>query len=128
MSQKPPQYTISIAGFRPFACASAQRVLVAMEQAFPIPLPGMRRPLPVGCRRGGCGCCRVQVISGRYRTDRMSSAHVSEKDAAQGYVLACCLYPDGDLELQPAALVKTGPQAHVFQMVEKNSNGGSPWQ
>lgn len=53
-----------------------------------------------GCRGGGCGVCRVRVLSGRYRCDRMSRAHVSVDDEAHGFALACQLRPEGDIELQ----------------------------
>lgn len=52
-----------------------------------------------GCRGGGCGVCRVRVLSGPYRCDRMSRAHISMADEADGLALACRLWPEGDLEL-----------------------------
>jgi ferredoxin len=55
--------------------------------------------VPVGCRGGGCGICRVRVIEGTYRTGKMSRRHVSEEDLAKGYALACRLYPTSDLVL-----------------------------
>jgi ferredoxin len=60
--------------------------------------------VPVGCRGGGCGVCRVRVLEGAYTTRRMSRKHVSEADEAAGVVLACRLVPLGDLvvELAPA--------------------------
>lgn len=118
MTTAPTRYQIQVEGYQPFACASDQRVLVAMEQAFPIPLPGKARPLLVGCRRGGCGFCRVQVTSGQYRTDKMSVAHVTEDAAAQGYALACCLYPDSDLTLRSAVEVKTRPGSKSAQTTQ----------
>jgi len=43
----------------------------------------------VGCRRGGCGTCRVQVSAGEYILGKMSAAEISEADRAAGIVLAC---------------------------------------
>jgi ferredoxin len=60
------------------------------------------RAIPVGCRGGGCGVCRVQVVSGDYETRRMSRRHVSEEDEAAGYALACRLIALGDLVVCPA--------------------------
>jgi ferredoxin len=60
--------------------------------------------IPVGCRGGGCGVCRIRVIDGDYTTKRMSRAHVSEADEADGVALACRVIPATDLvvELAPA--------------------------
>lgn len=73
-------------------------VLVGMERLTLFP-----RPIPVGCRNGGCGKCKVRVVSGEYRTGKMSRAHISEAEQAEGWVLACRLYPESDvvLELPP---------------------------
>jgi ferredoxin len=78
-----------------FACPDGERVLIAMEkQGF--------KPIPVGCRGGGCGACRVFVAEGTYRTRKMSRAQVSEAEEAEGFVLACRLIPESDLTLRLA--------------------------
>ena len=60
-----------------------------------------KRGIPVGCRAGGCGVCKVQVVSGAYEKIRpMSQEFVSEDDAAQDRVLACCIRPLSNLELR----------------------------
>lgn len=74
-------------------CVDEQNVLAGMEQLG-------RKGIPVGCRGGGCGVCKVRVLSGRFRTGRMSRACVSHDEQTQGYALACRLYPETDLELQ----------------------------
>ena len=57
--------------------------------------------IPVGCRGGGCGVCRVQVLGGAsYQTGKMSRAQVSHEDEAKGICLACKLIPTQDLELK----------------------------
>ncbi len=77
-----------------FVCAADQNVLNAMERLG-------RRGIPVGCRGGGCGICRVQVLAGgRYRTLKMSRAQISAADEASGICLACKLIPEGDLTLR----------------------------
>ncbi|MBL6751046.1 MAG: 2Fe-2S iron-sulfur cluster binding domain-containing protein [Nevskia sp.] len=76
-----------------FGCAAGLDVLRGMECLG-------RRGIPVGCRGGGCGVCKVRVLDGDYRTAKMSRACVSEQEQAQGYALACRLYADGDLRLQ----------------------------
>ncbi|MDE3009354.1 MAG: 2Fe-2S iron-sulfur cluster binding domain-containing protein [Pseudomonadota bacterium] len=59
-----------------------------------------RRNIPVGCREGGCGVCKIEILEGRWHARVMSRAHVSEEDEAQGRVLACCVWPDSDLRLR----------------------------
>jgi ferredoxin len=63
------------------------------------------RAVPVGCRGGGCGVCRVRVLDGSYESLRMSAKHISPDDAAAGVVLACRIIPTTDLvlELAPCA-------------------------
>ena len=87
------QFWITVRGETAFGCLPSERVLVAMERAG-------RRYIPVGCRGGGCGLCRVKVCEGNYRTGRMSAAHITEQDEARGYALACQLYPLSDLVLE----------------------------
>ncbi|MGB1563488.1 MAG: 2Fe-2S iron-sulfur cluster-binding protein [Sinimarinibacterium flocculans] len=74
-------------------CSDEQSVLAGMEQLG-------RKGIPVGCRGGGCGVCKVRVVSGEYSTGCMSRAHISPEERAEGYALACRLYPKSDLEVQ----------------------------
>ncbi|WP_425539680.1 2Fe-2S iron-sulfur cluster-binding protein [Microaceticoccus formicicus] len=53
-----------------------------------------------GCRGGGCGICRIRVINGNYITKKMSSEHISEEDISNGELLACKVFPTGDMELE----------------------------
>lgn len=76
-----------------FPCNEGADVLRAMECLG-------RKGIPVGCRGGGCGVCKVQVLDGRYRTGAMSRACVTADEEAQGYALACKLIPEGDLTLR----------------------------
>ena len=68
-----------------FACDSAQSVLEG---------------IPVGCRGGACGVCKVEVLSGCIERKAMSRSHVSEEDEKKGQVLACRIFPSSDLELR----------------------------
>lgn len=76
-----------------FACASDETALTALAKAG-------RRGVPVGCRGGGCGVCKVRVTEGSFRKRPMSRGHVSPQDEADNQVLACCILPDSDLRLQ----------------------------
>lgn len=88
-------FTIWIAGETvAFPCLPNEAVLVAMERA------GLAR-IPVGCRQGGCGVCKIQVIDGAYHCGRMSRDHVSADDEAAGRVLACRVLADSDMTIKP---------------------------
>lgn len=60
-------------------------------------------PIKVGCKGGGCGVCKVRIVSGNYDTKVMSKAHISETDAEQGYALACRVLPQTDLTIEVLA-------------------------
>ncbi len=72
-----------------------------------------QRCIPVGCRGGGCGACRVRVLAGTYATRRMSRRHVSPVDEADQIVLACRLLPSSDIVVErapaPAVVPLPGP-------------------
>lgn len=78
---------------QPIACLAGENILRAMERL-------SLGSIPVGCRGGGCGVCRVRVHRGDYVLRRMSRAHVSLADEAAGVGLACCLVPRSDLEIE----------------------------
>ena len=85
------QVTIENTG-ETFRCGAEENVLRSMEQL-------RRKGIPVGCRNGGCGVCKVQVIEGRYAKKKMSRAVVSVEEEARGCVLACKIYPQSDLRV-----------------------------
>ncbi len=109
------RYTITVENAGAATCGRSERVLVALERAQGFgQLRNLPIRLPVGCRRGGCGVCRVRVTQGAYRSERMSRAHVSAHDEAAGVVLACCIYPQSDLSLRletPTAVKAKGKSA-----------------
>lgn len=88
-------YLITVEGTADvFPCPPEKNVLKAMEQLG-------RKGIPVGCRGGGCGVCRVQVVNGgSYHTGKMSREQVSVDDEKKGICLACKLFPEADLELK----------------------------
>ena len=95
------QYRITIVDSdENFPCKADQNVLRAMEKLG-------RKGIPVGCRGGGCGICRVQVLdNGHYRTLKMSRAQISVEDEASGLCLACKLIPESDLRIQALGLLR----------------------
>ena len=53
--------------------------------------------IPVGCRNGGCGVCKIRVTEGTYKTGKMSIKHVTQVERNDGYALACKAFPKSDL-------------------------------
>ena len=90
----------------PFSCRGGETVLEALDRAWG---PGRAmigaKRIPSGCRRGGCGVCRVQVLAGRYRTGPTGRNHVSVEEEGEGYALACRRTPESDLTVRPALKV-----------------------
>jgi 3-phenylpropionate/trans-cinnamate dioxygenase ferredoxin reductase subunit len=59
-----------------------------------------RRGIPVGCVNGGCGVCKVRILSGEVRRlGPISRAHVSQEDETLGCTLACRVAPTTDVAL-----------------------------
>lgn len=80
-----------------FRCGEDQHVLQGMQLML-VDVP-MQERIPVGCRGGGCGICRIRVLSGVYETKKMSCKHVTKEMLAEGIVLACRICPRSELEI-----------------------------
>lgn len=76
-----------------FICREGENILESMCRLG-------KRGIPLGCRGGGCGVCKIAVLKGKYETRRMSQCHISNDDLQHGVVLACRIYPESDLELR----------------------------
>lgn len=76
-----------------YRCGEDVNVLAAMEQV-------CCHGIPVGCRNGGCGACKIRIISGRFQTKKMSRAVVSAAEECDGCVLACRTFPRSDLRIR----------------------------
>lgn len=76
-----------------FQCQGDQSVLKAMEQVG-------KKCVPVGCRGGGCGYCKIRVVEGEFSCGKMSRAHVPPEALDMGEVLACRIYPRTDLMIE----------------------------
>ncbi len=74
-------------------CTATQNILQAMEQLG-------RKGIPVGCRGGGCGVCKIQITSGEYITEKMSDEQVSDVEREAGYSLACRTFPKSEIQLR----------------------------
>lgn len=87
-------FVIRLADGGAWPCNEGDSVLVAMQRA-------NAHGIFFGCRGGGCGACRVRVSEGRYSQGKISRSHVSESEQAEGYSLACRLYPQSDMVISP---------------------------
>lgn len=88
------QHRITIEGSSAeFACRGDQSVLDAMAGR-------SHAAIAIGCRSGGCGVCRVQVLSGSYELGVMSIDEVTHECRSKAIVLACRLTPSSDLHLR----------------------------
>jgi ferredoxin len=57
-------------------------------------------PIPTGCVRGGCGMCKVKVLSGEYDQEIIRSHDaLSDEELADGFALACCMSAKSDLDM-----------------------------
>lgn len=75
-----------------FSCNGNKSILGGMEAL-------RRKGIPVGCRSGGCGVCKIRIEKGTVRRGPTSRDHVSLEEEADGVALACRCYPQADLEL-----------------------------
>ncbi|WP_221797099.1 2Fe-2S iron-sulfur cluster-binding protein [Oceanobacter mangrovi] len=57
------------------------------------------RGIQFGCRGGGCGVCKVQILSGSFETRCMSGSQVTAVDRQENKLLACRVYPRSNIEL-----------------------------
>ena len=73
-------------------CAPGETVLGAFLRA------GAR--VYYGCTGGGCGVCKMRLISGHLDYGRYSVAVLSEEEKQQGFFLSCQAKPLSDLTVQ----------------------------
>ncbi|MCL5042967.1 MAG: 2Fe-2S iron-sulfur cluster-binding protein [Gammaproteobacteria bacterium] len=76
-----------------FICQANQNVLECL-------ISSGKKGIQVGCRGGGCGVCRVEVVDGEYCARPMSKAHIDDQSIGNRQVLACCIKPKSDLSLK----------------------------
>lgn len=80
-----------------------------------------KKGIPVGCRGGGCGVCKIEILEGSYSKRVMSRDHVSEEEEAQNIVLACRVKPTGDMRLRVLGKMKK----NVCRVVDPTGAKGS---
>lgn len=64
--------------------------------------------LPYGCRNGGCGACKGQVLEGTIDHGNAQVHALSETDRAAGKALFCCARPTSDLIIECREVGLTG--------------------
>ncbi|OIN92721.1 MAG: ferredoxin [Comamonadaceae bacterium CG1_02_60_18] len=105
-----PSHTIDINDGPSYRCSDTHTLLEGMESLG-------KKGIPVGCRGGGCGVCKVHIVSGSYSKRVMSRDHVSVEEEALGCVLACRVKPTSDISLHVIGKMKK----NVYRVVEPTS-------
>lgn len=82
-----------------YRCSADESLLGGMERLG-------KRGIPVGCRCGGCGVCKVRIGQGNYQKRVMSREHVTPEEEARGVVLACRVRPLSDIRLSVVGRMK----------------------
>lgn len=83
-----------------YSCEAEQTILNGMVQLG-------KKGIPVGCKGGGCGICKVAILEGEFSSKKMSRKHISKEEEKQGVVLACRTMPKSDLRLKALGVIKT---------------------
>lgn len=92
------QVTIAETG-ETFRCLESRTLLEGMEALG-------KKGIPVGCRNGGCGVCKVHITDGSYTKRVMSREYVTEEEEQQGCLLSCRVKPTSDVTLSVVGKMK----------------------
>ena len=86
-------YTITLLPFeKQFTCGDNETILqAAIRQGF---------NLRYGCKHGGCGMCKAQVVEGEVDNTEASSFALMDFEKQQGFSLLCCAYPESDVAIE----------------------------
>jgi propane monooxygenase reductase component len=86
-------YTITLLPFeKQFTCGDHETILqAAIRQGF---------NLRYGCKHGGCGMCKAQVVEGEVDNTAASSFALLDFEKQQGLSLLCCAYPESDVSIE----------------------------
>lgn len=82
-----------------YRCKADETLLVGMERLG-------KRGIPVGCRNGGCGVCKIHIHEGEYRKRVMSRAYITPEEEVNDVVLACRVWPLSDIHLSVTGKMK----------------------
>jgi len=76
-----------------FQCRPENSLLSGMEYQ-------QKQAINVGCRGGGCGICKIRILSGDYETKKMSTKHVSIEQRKTGIALSCRIFPRSNMVIE----------------------------
>jgi len=79
--------------------------------------------IPLDCRDGACGTCKLLCESGKYDGGSYIEDALTDEEAAQGFALACQMRPRSDLVLNvpvPSSACKTGPAKQTATLAAVN--------
>jgi ferredoxin len=66
-----------------------------------------KKGIPAGCLNGGCGICKISILSGKvHKTGPMSRAHVAVEEEEKGVCLACRVAPAESVEIEVLGKMK----------------------
>jgi CDP-4-dehydro-6-deoxyglucose reductase, E3 len=85
------------------ACLPDETVLVALLRS------GAK--VLFGCRGGGCGTCKMQLLAGAIDHGRCSAAVLPDDEKAKGAFLSCQARPLGDVTVELTAANRYRPLA-----------------
>lgn len=97
------------------ACSDQQSLLQSMERLG-------RKGIPVGCRNGGCGVCKVQILEGDCVRRVMSRAHVPLAEEQAGFALACRINPTSDMTVRVVGKMSRAFPAQVGNSTQKTGD------
>jgi len=78
---------------REFRCSESTSLLSAMVKK------GINC-IPIGCRSGGCGVCKIRVLSGSFTAKVMSRKHLTLTEEGEGMALACRVFPKSSMVVE----------------------------
>jgi NAD(P)H-flavin reductase/ferredoxin len=106
-------FTVSVRGKDiKFPCEPNETILDAVQRA--------GYEVPFSCRKGVCGSCKGQIVSGEVRA--YAGDALSKQEQAERQVLYCQTRPRSDLEIAPKMIEKADPfarkklKARVFRL------------
>ena len=98
------------------ACGAEESVLAAILRS--------GASVVFGCRGGGCGTCKMRLISGQVEHGRCSAAVLPEEEKTYGWFLSCQARALGDLTVALTPANKYRGLTAWRRLVHDASHGG----
>jgi ferredoxin len=70
--------------------------------------------IKVGCKRGGCGLCKIKVVDGEIENGSVSRSVLPLNEEEEGYALACRAVPKSDVTIED----HSAAQAEKFDYIK----------